>query len=134
MAGIARVRDITIFNFRFMAIFTLCFSISMRAFQIKIRLCMLERFFIDWRYLCRTPFMFSVAFSAITRLFQLAMKSFFLRNVFIDLFMAILTKLVLPFLIEAFVAFLAAIFPLKMSLNHLARHHHGLKRISTCAK
>src|SRR5450830_607309 len=134
MAGIARVRDITIFNFRFMAIFTLCFSISMRAFQIKIRLCMLERFFIDWRYLCRTPFMFSVAFSAITRFFQFAMKSFFLRNVYIDLFMTVLTELVLPFFIEAFMAFLAAILPFKMPLNHLARHHHGFKRIGTCTK
>src|SRR5450830_652650 len=134
MAGITSIRGISIFNFGLMAIFTLCFGISMCAFQIKISLCMLERFFINWRYLCRTSFMFSVAFSAITRLFQLAMKSFFLRNVFIDLFMAILTELVLPFFIEAFMAFLAAIFPFKMPLNHLARHHHGFKRIGTCTK
>jgi hypothetical protein len=55
--------------------------------------------------------------------------TFFLANIFIDFFMAVFTQLILPFFIEAFMTFLAVIFPLKMPLNHFAWHHHGLKRI-----
>lgn len=103
-----------------------CFCVGMGPSERKIRPLVVECLFGDGGDILLSPLVFGVALLTVPTLCEPSVRALLRIHIFPDILVAVETQGILCRFVEPLVASGAFLFPLRMTLDDLARHEGGL--------